>query len=80
MRTGTMEYVQPEDEKFKHKTFEVSDFEVEIVGDQVVDVYQKIKNKEFSSGCNEDDCKWCTFVNENFKLNFSEEEVEEDDR
>ncbi|GLR17710.1 ATP-dependent helicase [Portibacter lacus] len=80
MRKGTMDYLEPDDDKFKRAEFEVSDFEIVFVGEQLSSVYQKIKNKEFSKGCNEDDCKWCNFVNNNFALETTLEDFEEEER
>ena len=81
MRKGTMAFLEKDDnENFRHIDFEVSDFEIETVGNQLKDTYQKIKNHEFADGCQEEDCKWCNFVNNNFSLETTLEEFEEGER
>jgi DNA helicase-2/ATP-dependent DNA helicase PcrA len=81
MRKGTMAFLEKDDkDNFRNVDFEVSDFEIDKVGTQLKDTYQKIQNHEFSVGCQEEDCKWCNFVNNNFSLEETLEELEEDER
>lgn len=81
MKKGIMDFLEPEDEEnFKKREFEIADFEIEIVADQLKSVYQKINEKEFSQGCNKDDCKWCNFVNNHFKLESTFESFEDEER
>jgi len=80
MRTGTMDFLEQEYEKFKRISFEVSEMEIDIVADQLSDSYQRILNKEFTPGCQDDKCKWCNFVNNNFSLESTLEDFEEEDR
>jgi len=69
MRNGVMDFVeQTKDGRFHRRKFEVEPFEMEIVGTQLTDTYEKIKNHEFTQGCEEDNCKWCNFVNENMPV------------
>ena len=69
MRSGVMDFVEKQkDGRFQRRKFEVEEFEMEIVGNQLVDSYTKIKNHEFSNGCGEENCKWCNFVNENMPV------------
>lgn len=80
MSVGTMDFLErDEKDEFKKANFTVEQFEIDLVGDQLKQVYQSIKNKEFSEGCNEDDCKWCNFVNDQFAMesNFADYEDEE---
>lgn len=66
MRSGIMDFVEKTKEgKFYRRKFEVEPFEMEIVGDQLIDTYDKIKRHEFTKGCEEEGCRWCDFVNEN---------------
>ena len=77
MRFGKMDFLEPDkDDKFLVKSFEVEDFEVDIVADQLTTTYEKIMNHEFSEGCNDDKCKWCNFVKNNFALQLNEEDLE----
>ena len=79
MRSGVMDFVEKQkDGRFQRRKFEVEEFEMEIVGKQLVDSYTKIKNHEFSEGCGEENCKWCNFVNENMPVSNLIEGDEED--
>jgi DNA helicase-2/ATP-dependent DNA helicase PcrA len=77
MRSGIMDFVEKTKEgKFYRRKFEVEQFEMVIVGDQLTDTYEKIKKHEFTTGCEEENCKWCNFVNENMSV---ESLIEEED-
>jgi DNA helicase-2/ATP-dependent DNA helicase PcrA len=77
MRSGIMDFVEKTKEgRFYRRKFEVEPFEMDIVGDQLKDTYEKIKNHEFMTGCEEENCKWCNFVNENMSV---ESLIEEED-
>jgi len=77
MRKGVMDFVEAQkDGRFQRREFTVEGFEVDIVGDQLKSVYDKIKNHEFDKGCGDEQCKWCNFVNENMPV--SALTVEED--
>jgi DNA helicase-2/ATP-dependent DNA helicase PcrA len=64
MSAARFEFVEPERDSGEYKctSFEVSDEEVEIVKQQIKDVYGKIKAKQFENGCNKPECEWCNFV------------------
>jgi DNA helicase-2/ATP-dependent DNA helicase PcrA len=64
MSAARFEFVEPEKEsgEFKSARFEVSDDEVELVKEQIRDVYTRIQAKQFSKGCNKPECEWCSFV------------------
>ena len=69
MRSGSMDFVEKQkDGRFQRRKFEVEEFEMEIVGKQLVDSYKSIQNHEFTKGCGEENCKWCNFVNENMAV------------
>jgi len=69
MRKGVMDFVEAQkDGRFQRREFTVEGFEIEIVGDQLKSVYNKIKNHEFDKGCGDEKCKWCNFVNENMPV------------
>ena len=77
MRSGIMDFVEKTKEgRFHRRKFEVEQFEMDIVGQQLTDSYEKIKNHEFTNGCEEEGCKWCNFVNENMPVETLSEEVE----
>jgi DNA helicase-2/ATP-dependent DNA helicase PcrA len=49
---------------FKQVSFQIADFEVEIVENQLRECYEKIMAHDFTKGCDEKDCQWCEFVDE----------------
>lgn len=66
MTHGTMDFVEPEKEKWRQKTLEISALDIQLVEEQLAESYDKIKNHAFDEGCGEDFCRWCNFVNETF--------------
>src|SRR5690606_6945778 len=44
----------------------ITPLDVKTVKEQITLSYNQIMNLEFSKGCNEKDCKWCSFVRNNF--------------
>ncbi|MBV5350561.1 hypothetical protein JZU71_05450, partial [bacterium] len=64
MSAARFEFVEPEKEsgEFKNARFEVSDNEVELVKEQIRDVYARIQARQFTVGCNKPECEWCSFV------------------
>jgi len=60
---GEVNLVEPDNkDKFLQYKIIVSPQDLDFVGDQLVDVYQKIKKHEFSVGCGDEKCMWCNFV------------------
>ena len=47
---------------------EATQEEINLVAGQLEYVYGKIKNHDFSDGCNKPECEWCNFVNKNMPL------------
>jgi len=77
MKSGIMDFVEKTKEgKFYRRKFEVEPFEMEIVGEQLTDTFDRIKKHEFTKGCEEEGCKWCDFVNENMSVDSLIEEVD----
>lgn len=61
------DFVEPyKDEYVKHKIV-ISPDDVKTVTQQIQEVFAKIKNHEFTTGCGKKDCEWCTFVKNNFR-------------
>ncbi len=82
------DFVEPIKEKsdgqkeiYKKEKVVITPDDVKIVTKQIEEVYQKIKNHEFNTGCGKKECEWCNFVKNNFKdANFiiPKDEEEED--
>ena len=50
--------------------------DIAIVKTQIKDTYTKIMNHEFTQGCGEEDCVWCSFVKSNSLVASATETVE----
>lgn len=75
MAKGVMDFIEKDkDDKYRKGEFEIASFETEIVGAQLVQAYQDIKNHIFTPGCGEDTCKWCNFVTRNMPVQLSPED------
>ena len=70
MIEGVMDFVEPDRKTgaFTRKSFEVSQEQIRIVGEQIKKVWDSIHNHEFEKGCGEDDCIWCNFVENEYVL------------
>ncbi len=68
--SGTMDFVEKDKktDTYNRKTLEIGSLDVDLVYDQLKTSYDKILNHEFEQGCGEDNCKWCNFVKNNFKI------------
>ena len=62
MQYGVMDFVEAEKSEFYQAVFDITQAEQQVVEQQILETYEKIKNLEFDSGCGEESCKWCEFV------------------
>ncbi len=75
MTKGVMDFIEKgKEDKYRKGEFEIASFETEMVGAQLVQAYQDIKNHVFTPGCGEDTCKWCNFVTRNMPVQLSLED------
>ena len=59
--SGIIDFVEPDTKGFHQFKMVISDADLQLVSSQIVDVYNRIQNREFTQGCNNDDCQWCNF-------------------
>lgn len=60
------DFVEPDKKKKYHKTkVSVTPPDIETVTQQIISVWQKIRNRDFYTGCGKEDCHWCNFVKTN---------------
>jgi DNA helicase-2/ATP-dependent DNA helicase PcrA len=59
--SGILDFVEPVNGEFPLEVLHFSHEEEEMVKSQLREVYHKIKNAEFSIGCDKEDCEWCNF-------------------
>ena len=71
MDVGAIEYVEPDTKsgEFKYHEAVITQYQIDTVGNQIVDTFQNIKDYKFDKTCQEDDCPWCNFVKDNYTLN-----------
>ena len=81
MVSGIIDFIEPDKktQKFIRNTISVSPSHINLVGDQIETVWNKIQNHEFEQGCDEDDCHWCNFVQNDyvFDMDLLEERMED---
>ena len=74
---GFMSFLEADKEKFHEQEYTISEMEQDIVSEQILHTYEGVMNHEFG-GCNEPDCRWCTFVRSNGNSNLQAVEYDED--
>lgn len=75
----TFEFVEPNNDQYPTVTIQVAAADVTTVSQQIKQVWKKIQNREFHTGCGKPDCEWCNFVKRNelyVHLNYLSEEEE----
>ena len=63
MVSGEIDFIEKNEkgEFVKHQIV-INEGEIEVVKQQIMDVYDRIQRLEFTTGCNKEDCEWCAFV------------------
>ncbi|HEV8079598.1 MAG TPA: ATP-dependent DNA helicase [Chitinophagaceae bacterium] len=74
----TFDFIEPDkDKKYHTQKIIIEPQDIETVTQQITEVWNKIQNRDFYTGCGKEDCRWCKFVKEN-KLAVSLHEMEEE--
>lgn len=75
------DFVEPDDKGKYHKVkIVITDADITTVKQQIIEVWNKIQNKEFYIGCGKTDCHWCNFVKTNdLSINLHEVEPNENE-
>lgn len=70
MAAGKIEFIEPDRKtgQFAQKEFAVTPDDLIVVGKQIVETHEKIKNYDFDKTCEEPKCRWCNFVTDNYEL------------
>lgn len=70
------QYIEPDsDGIFKLAPVSVTTEHEEIVKQQIADVWQKIQEHDFYTGCGKEECHWCNFIKDN-KLHIALHELQ----
>ncbi len=73
------DFIEPDKKKkfYRHRV-EIGDADIETVKQQIMRVDEKVRQKDFYTGCGKEDCEWCSFARENgLVMNLPEVEEEE---
>ena len=77
VRSTEFDFIEPNAKKeIKSQKVEITKEDTDLVREQIVSVWEKIKEREFYKGCGKEDCHWCNFVKTN-KLEVAETEEED---
>ncbi|MBC7651360.1 MAG: ATP-dependent helicase [Deinococcales bacterium] len=71
------EFVEPVGDTYKTEKVVVELEDITTVTQQIISTWQKIKNREFKTGCGKPECHWCNFVKTN-NMAIALHELEED--
>lgn len=60
------DFIEPDKKnKYQKHKLVIEPPDIETVKQQIVDVWEKIQQKQFYTGCGKEDCHWCNFVKTN---------------
>ena len=60
------DFIEPDNKKvYRKEKVVISPDDISMVTRQISDVWQKIQNRDFYTGCGKEDCRWCGFVKSN---------------
>lgn len=76
MAAGKISFIEPDRKtgEFTTKEFAVVPEDIEIVGTQITETFTSIKAYEFDKTCEDADCRWCNFADDNYNLKADMEE------
>ena len=84
MEAGFIDFVEPKQKTtdFLMKKIQVRPEDIEKVGEQIEESWEKIQNHEFDKLCDDENCYWCEFVRNDFvfpdgQSNQDEDEIQE---
>jgi DNA helicase-2/ATP-dependent DNA helicase PcrA len=64
--SAEFDFVEPNKKKeFEKIAVNITDADITTVTQQVKQVWEKIQQKDFYTGCGKEDCHWCNFVKTN---------------
>lgn len=60
------DFIEPDKKKlYRKEKVVITPADITTVSQQIVNVWEKIQNRDFYIGCGKDDCHWCNFVKTN---------------
>jgi DNA helicase II / ATP-dependent DNA helicase PcrA len=77
--SSEFDFIEPDKKKsYRKEKIIISPQDITTVSHQITEVWRKIQNRDFYTGCGKEDCHWCNFVKTNnlaIALHELEEEV-----
>ena len=66
MTSTEFDFIEPDKKKkYRKEKIVITAADTETVKQQIVEVWRKIQNREFYTGCGKKNCPWCSFVKDN---------------
>jgi DNA helicase-2/ATP-dependent DNA helicase PcrA len=77
--SSEFDFIEPDRKKEYHKKkIVITPEDITTVTEQIVQVWEKIQNRDFYTGCGKEECRWCSFVKtHNLAVEMHEQEDEE---
>lgn len=73
------DFVEPDKKKqYRKERVQIGSIDIDLVKEQIRNVWLKIQQKDFYTGCGKEDCHWCNFVKTN-KLAIALHELKEEE-
>jgi DNA helicase-2/ATP-dependent DNA helicase PcrA len=73
------DFIEPDKKKqYRKEKIVINPQDTETVKQQITEVWTKIQQKDFYTGCGKEDCHWCNFVKDN-QLQVALHDLEEED-
>jgi DNA helicase-2/ATP-dependent DNA helicase PcrA len=64
--SSEFDFIEPDKKKiYRREKIVINPQDITTVMQQVKDVWQKIQEREFYTGCGKEECHWCSFVKTN---------------
>ena len=73
------DFIEPDKKKeYRKEKIVITPADTETVKQQITEVWDKIQNRDFYTGCGKEECHWCNFVKDN-NMAVALHDLEEDD-
>ena len=78
--SSEFDFIEPDKKKkYRKQKLVITPEDITTVTQQIKDTWTKIQNREFYTGCGDDNCYWCQFVKTNkMAIKLHEQEIEEE--
>ena len=64
--SAEFDFIEPDKEgNYRKEKIVISPADIETVKHQIIEVWNKIQQRDFYTGCGDKKCHWCNFVKDN---------------